>query len=131
MTRERLELFVAPRHPMGEHIPKYLELADGALRGGSDPHKALAAWRKFAGAAPVLGVWGIFALDLLRGLGDEPRESVDLRHAAIHRLKGLRPGGVERAASLLCASPVAPVEQGRCGRRMGALEKVLEGLQGA
>lgn len=127
-TGERLELVVAPRNPLGESIPRYLQLSTAQLLAGAQEAEALEAWRAFAGPQAVLGAWGTFALELLRALGDGPRTSVDLRQAAIRKLRGQKPGGVERAASLLAGKSRAPSAQGRCGLRMVSLELVFEGL---
>lgn len=127
-TGDRFELVVAPRHPLGESIPRYLEVTAGSLLGGAGEAEALRAWGAFAGEDAVVGAWGTFVLDLLRGLGDPPRTSIDLRRGAIRALRGQKPGGVERAASLLTGQGGSSCARGRCGRRLAALEMVLEGL---
>ncbi|HVE83425.1 MAG TPA: tRNA-uridine aminocarboxypropyltransferase [Myxococcales bacterium] len=127
-TGERLELVVAPRSPLGDSIPRYLELSREQLLAGLPAAEALRAWRAFAGEDAVLGAWGTFAVELLRALGDAPRTSIDLRQGTIRALRGQKPGGVERAASLLTGQAVTPAARGRCGRRMACLEMVLQGL---
>ena len=127
-TGDRFELVVAPRHPLGESIPRYLEVSADRLLGGAGEEEALRAWRAFAGEDAVVGAWGTFALEMLRALGDPPRNSIDLRQGAIRALRGQKPGGVERAASLLTGRGGSASAQGRCGRRLAALEMVLEGL---
>src|SRR6185295_9268722 len=127
-TGARLELLVAPRNALGESIPRYLEIPAGELRAGASEADALRAWRDFAGEDAVVGAWGTFALELLRALGDGPRTSIDLRQGAIRALRGQKPGGVERAASLLTGREGTAVARGRCGRRLASLETVLEGL---
>jgi len=128
LHRERLEVFLAPRKPLGDSIPHFLEVPRERLLGGLPEDPGLSTWRAFAGERAVLGAWGTFAVDLLRALGDAPRPSVDLRQGAIRALRGQKPGGVERAASLLTGRPGTAVAQGRCGRRLAALEQVLQGL---
>jgi DTW domain-containing protein YfiP len=127
-TGDRFELVLAPRNPLGESIPRYLEVSAERLRDGAGEAEALRAWRAFAGEDAVVGAWGTFALELLRALGDSPRTSIDLRRGAIRALRGQKPGGVERAASLLTGRDGSSSAQGRCGRRLAALEMVLEGL---
>jgi DTW domain-containing protein YfiP len=127
-TGERLELLLSPRNPLGESIPRYLEVPTEALMAGAAGAEALRAWQSFAGEGAVVGAWGTFALELLRALGDGPRTSIDLRQGVIRALRGQKPGGVERAASLLTGRDGPPVAQGRCGRRLASLELVLEGL---
>jgi len=121
-------VFLAPRKPLGDSIPHFLEVPRERLLGGLPEDPGLSTWRAFAGERAVLGAWGTFAVDLLRALGDAPRPSVDLRQGAIRALRGQKPGGVERAASLLTGRPGTAVAQGRCGRRLAALEQVLQGL---
>lgn len=135
-TGARFEAVLAPRHALSAPIPRYVELPAERLLGGESVADALRRWRDFAGEDAVLGVWGTFVLDLLRGVGDAPRTSIDLRQASSRWLGCRKPGGVENAAAAIVgeAAPPVPAEAvaaGRCGRRLGALEKVLRGLVSA
>lgn len=131
-TGQRFEAVLAPRQALSAPIPRYVELPVQRLLDGETVASALERWAAFAGEGAVLGVWGTFVLDLLRSAGDPPRTSIDLRQASARWLGCRKPGGVENAAATLAApAPTASGAAGRCGRRLGALERVLQGLVNA
>ena len=126
-TRERFEAVIAPRQPLAEGTPAHLELSAGGLLAGEDLDLALARWRTFLGPSAILAAWGTFTRQLLAAAGAPAGLLVDLREAAARALQA-RPGGIESTAEKLGIRPVAVWAAGRAGRRLAALEQVLEGL---
>ena len=134
-TGQRFEALVRPRRALGSAVPWQLELPAARFADGESIESALARFAEFAGEDSLLCGWGRFAHDLVRtevqgiasGLGLQERRFVDLRLGAARRLKR-RPGGVEKAAFVLCAREASAWTEGRAGRRIAALEAVLYAL---
>lgn len=126
-TGERFEAVVAPRRPLAEGTPKHLDLTAEELLAGESVASMLERWRAFSRPDDVLGVWGGFTLDLLRAEGEPARELLNLRLLAARRLNQ-RLGGMQAAAARLAGGPHEVWARGRAGRRLAALERVLEAL---
>lgn len=126
-TRERFEAFIAPGRPLSESTPRHLELPAERLLEGEELGAALARWRRFLGPEATLAAWGPFTRQLLAAAGAPDGPFLDLRQAAT-RVLGARPGGVHCAAARMSTGPVTAWASGRAGRRLAALEQVLDGL---
>ncbi len=126
-TGERFESILAPLQPLARSTPLHTELPESALRTGEERAAALARFEAFLRPGEAFAVWTTYALDLLWRDGATRRPAMNLRLATARALKG-KAGGVEQAVSLLGAELPACWAQGRAGRRIQALEAVLQEL---
>lgn len=129
-TGARFEAVIAPRLPLAVWSPLHLEVPEAQLRAGEPLAQALARWEAFLGPGDVLAAWGPFALQLLLREGASKPELMDVRRL-FTRVHKSRAGGVEDAARRSAPVARAPWAQGRAGRRIVALETVVESLLGA
>lgn len=125
-TGETFEAVLAPRRPLAEATPAYIELTREALLAGEPVPQALARLAAFLRPDDALAVWGTFSLDLLRAEGLAVQGALDVREARVQLLQR-KVGGVEQAAEE-SGGQEAPWTGGRAGRRVAALEAVTRAL---
>ncbi|WP_224364400.1 DTW domain-containing protein [Hyalangium versicolor] len=126
-TGERFEAILAPRQPLARSTPLHTELPEDLLRAGEERDSALGRFEAFLRPDDVLAVWTTYALDLLWRDGVTRRAAANIRLAAARALKG-KAGGVEQAVPLLGIEAPALWAPGRAGRRIQALEAVVQEL---
>lgn len=126
-TGERLETVLAPRQPLARSTSLHVELSEEELLAGESVEAGLARFRDFLRPGDTLAVWTLFALDLLRRDGFPLPGSVNVRLACARALKH-KTGGVEQAAEALGAPVPTLWARGRAGRRIVALEAVVQAL---
>lgn len=128
-TNRRFEALLAARKPMGSSTSLHLEIAPSELAKGESLPEALARFSAFLEGVQLIGVWSTFALELIKQEMPLPVPALDLRRLRAQLLKS-RVGGVEHAAEALSGlnSELTPWAQGRAGRRLAALERVVASL---
>src|SRR5262249_16626834 len=85
---------------------------------------------RFVRPSDVICAWGCHSFDLWRGSGGAPTQTlVDLR-AEAHRLFNRKLGSVEGYAAAL-GPPLAPLGQGRAGRRLAASVQIVRAWRAA
>ena len=84
-----------------------------------------ARWHQFARPGDVPSTWGRFSVDLLRGVGIQIGEHLDLKRLISNFLHA-RLGGVEHLARSL--GPGLSHDEGRAERKVTALDTVLRAL---
>ena len=111
--------------PVPEDLPAHLETRPPS---GLPVAEVLGAFAAFLRPTDVLCGWGGYAPRLLPNDGGGQREFIDVRLAAMRRLRR-RPGGVEQALRMLGRADLpAPLVNGRAGRRLAALMAVQNAL---
>lgn len=126
-TGERFQAVLAPRQPLAHSTPLHVELPEHVLRAGEPREQALARFKDFMRPGEKLGMWTMFAAELLAQEGLVPAPVVNVRLACTRALQE-RAGGVEQGAALLGATVAEPWAPGRAGRRIAALEAVVREL---
>jgi DTW domain-containing protein len=121
---ERFSVMLAPRRPIGPHVPLHLDLPAEAIVGGETVEAALEKFKAFLGDG-VPCTWRRFAVDLLAKEGFVLDEWIDMRRALADTV-AKKPGGVEAAATALGAA--LPDFQGRALRRVVGMLHVGEAL---
>jgi DTW domain-containing protein YfiP len=129
-TGARFEAVLAPRGPLSPSTPRHTELDAERLRAGEPLDEARARWAAFVREGDVLCTWGVWPVAIAAhdGFGPLPPLRVDLRVAAHHALHA-RSGGIEAAADRLGGPPIDALGEGRGGRRLAALARVVLALR--
>ncbi len=119
-TGERFQAVLKPRRPLSPVAASHLGLPEDAFVSGEDAASAVRRFLDFVGDG-VLGVWGPYTVDLLKGEGVEVPRVFDLR-AFLSQLSSRRPGAVDELAVAKGATlPAAP----RALRRVEAMRAVF------
>ena len=118
-TGARFERVVRPRRPLAEAIPDYIGLVRPVLDGGRPLEEARREFRDFLGPEAVVAGWGSFSARLLLDEGFLDAPPLDLRRLLIALER--RPAGALEAR----VPPGPALGQGRAGRRLGALTRLL------
>jgi len=118
-TGARFERVVRPRRPLAEAIPDYIGLVRPVLDGGRPLEEARREFRDFLGPEAVVAGWGAFSARLLLDEGFLDAPPLDLRRLLIALER--RPAGALEAR----VPPGPALGQGRAGRRLGALTRLL------
>jgi len=120
-TGERFDSRVRLPHPVSQHRPRSgpAPILDPVVT--ETPKDATSRWRGFAPEGTVLCTWGSHPIDLLRQIGVEPGEQVDLKPLVANALHTPL-GGLEHLAERLGA--ILPTGQRRALRNLAALEAV-------
>jgi DTW domain-containing protein YfiP len=127
ISGERFEAFIAPRRPLSPSFAHHTGVAASAVVGAGSWHEFLERWRAFARPGDVLGGWGHYWAQALRGEGLELPEQIDLRDLARRHLRE-RTGDVEDCARKLGEPVPAPWTPGRTGRRAAGAVAVARAL---
>lgn len=124
-TGERFETLMRPAGALAENTPRHLELTAEEIVTGEDRADGLRRWESFVRGDDVFAGWGYYAWALIRPTVADHATFIDLRERLI-RVVRQKPGGLDEAAGLSSA----PLEgaRGRAGRRLVALERVLQSL---
>ncbi|MGZ3417157.1 MAG: DTW domain-containing protein [Polyangiales bacterium] len=126
-TGERFEAFVAPERPLSPGFSFHSRLPEERVLGGESRDAFRARFSAFLREGDRLGVWGSFALDLLRREGLELPPLVDVRTTAI-RFLGHRAGDAAQIAASLDCKVDEPWAVGRTGQRHAAAVAVARAL---
>jgi DTW domain-containing protein YfiP len=132
-TGERLDIIVAPEHPLSPSTPLHSRLDAELIRSGTSEADLLAAWRAFVRDDDVVCGYGYYAAGLLKGRGGFlPSRYVDVRTIATQSLrgtKGLRekPRSIEDFAGRF-GNDWEPLGRGRGGARLAMTVGILEAL---
>jgi hypothetical protein len=118
-TGERFERVVRPRRPLAQAIPDYIGLHPEQLAQGVPLDEARRDFRTFLGADSIVAGWGAFSARLLIDEGFFDAPPLDLRRLLIT----LERGPVGAVESRVPAG--RPLGEGRAGRRLGALSRLL------
>lgn len=134
---EPLLQWVAVRPATGERFESVIRLQHAitphGLRAGPTPGRdegeslesATERWQRFAAGGIAVSTWGRYSVDLLRGIGIDTGDHVDLKRLVSNEVHGPM-GGVERLAESLGAT--LPQDRGRAVRKLAALETVVQAL---
>jgi DTW domain-containing protein YfiP len=122
-TGERFEVIAAPAGELSASTPFHTQLAAETICAGVSRADAIAALARFVRPTDVLGAWGHYAPDLIRDSGGTVPDRLDLRAAAQH-LRNEKVGSLEDFATRIDGG-ITPLAQGRAGRRLGALAKIV------
>lgn len=115
---EQFEALLKPIAALSPAASMHLGVPAEALLAGEDRAAAIARWKAFLRQDDVICTWGRYPIDLLRGAGVAPADTVDLRAVLSQQLHG-RPEAV-------ADSGIGP----RALRRLLALVVVAQGLVG-
>jgi DTW domain-containing protein YfiP len=127
VTGERFEAFIAPRRPLSPSFAHHTGVPESAVVAAAPWSEFLVRWRAFARSTDVLGGWGHYWAQALRGEGLELPEQLDLRDLARRHLRE-RTGDVEDCARKLGEPLPAPWTPGRTGRRAAGAVAVARAL---
>lgn len=112
----RFDALLRPKEALSPAASQHLCVSEEALLNGEDREGAIARWKGFVREDDVVCTWGRYPIDLLRGEGAEPAQTIDLR-AVLSQHLHKRPGAVEDEGS-------GP----RATRRLYALSTLARGL---
>jgi DTW domain-containing protein YfiP len=123
-TGEMFDVIVAPGAELSPNTPFHVELAADRLHGGESRARLLERFAAFLKPTDILCMWGHYAPSLYVANGGVlPEQSLDLR-AAAQRLTNRKVGSLESFAATLGA-PLAPITEGRAGRRIAMLVQLV------
>ncbi|MBX5482562.1 MAG: DTW domain-containing protein [Myxococcaceae bacterium] len=125
-TGERFEALMRPGAELAPSAPHHLELDAQEILAGEPRDVALARWRAFLRTGDVFAGWGYYAWALIKPELEEGATFIDLRERLI-RVVRKKLGGLDEAAGVTATDCFAGA-RGRAGRRLIALERVLERL---
>ena len=123
----RFEAFVAPTRPLAPGFEHHTLLSESQVLAGESRSAFQARFLAFLREGDVLGVWGFYAMDLLRREGLELPPLVDVRTTAI-RFLGRRAGDATETAALLGCEVGPTWAQGRTGIRHASALGVARAL---
>ncbi|MHB8879249.1 MAG: tRNA-uridine aminocarboxypropyltransferase [Myxococcaceae bacterium] len=126
-TGDRYEAVIAPRRPLAPSAPRHVDISAEALLAGEAVASAMGRFAAFVREGDLYCGWGRYAVDLLVAEGGPNRPLIDVRLATARVLRR-RAGGIEAAVEALDAGVVEPWAQGRSGRRLAGLARLLERL---
>ena len=126
-TGERFEAFIAPRRPLSPSFAHHTGVTESAVVSAGTWNEFLERWQAFARPTDVLGAWGHYWAESLRGEGLELPAQVDLRDLARRHLRE-RTGDVEDCARKLGEPLPDPWTAGRTGRRAAGAVAVARAL---
>jgi hypothetical protein len=124
---ERFEAVIAPRHPLAENTPFHLALEAERLLNGEAVAQAMDRFEAFLRPDDVLAGWGLFWWTLLRAERPLEYARTDLRQATADVLRQ-KVQGPDEGAARFGGEGLAPLGQGRAGRRLAALSHVARAL---
>jgi tRNA-uridine aminocarboxypropyltransferase len=127
VSGERFEAFIAPRRPLSPSFAHHTGVAESAVAAAASWGEFLERWQAFARPTDVLGGWGHYWAEALRGEGLDLPEQLDLRDLARRHLRE-RTGDVEDCARKLGEPLPAPWTPGRTGRRAAGAVAVARAL---
>ena len=126
-TGERFAALVAPERSIAPATLEHLETTAVRLLSAERCGAVLARFQAFLGDDALLCGWGEYSREILERVGPG-RPFHDLRVTMARRLLR-RAGAVEDVAELLGAAQIAPLGEGRGGRHLAALARVLGALR--
>lgn len=130
-TGERLDVVLAPRHPLAPATRLHAGLSPETLAAGRAVAELEARWRAFLRETDVVCAWGHYATALFAGMGlPLPRERVDLRQAARVYARG-KVGTLEEFVARLGVTPSSPAGEGRANARLAQITAVAREMAAA
>lgn len=126
-TGTRFEAVVRTQNPLGPNTPFHLEVPAERLLLGAPLEDELRRFESFLRPTDLLAGWGHHSLGLLKGAGAPNLPWLELR-SAVTQVLNSRTQGLEDAVDQLRSNPKEIWALGRAGRRIVALERIVETL---
>ncbi len=124
-TGETLDYVVAPQNPLAPRTSSYVELSPERLAAGGTLSGLARRWGEVVRATDHVCFWGHYGPALFRTKGgDLPEGRIDLRQVARVHSKG-KVGTLEDFVAALDPEPPAPLAEGRAGKRLARLARLV------
>jgi DTW domain-containing protein YfiP len=126
-TGETFDVVAAPGRPLGPRTPRHVELDEERIRRGAPRAELIAAFARFVRPTDVICSWGEYGTRLYESNGGTlPKDCVDVKVAA-RKFAGGKVGSFEAYGEKFGASSTdAPRPDGRAGRRVETLTRIVE-----